>query len=521
MKPPQCSPCTETATIERSPTSSTSTTTTTTPIASVTTTEDKSSYERRNIIAKGQTRFEGISKLAPPQPSIERLSERVINVLGMNPAPYTLNGTNCYLVGTGPKRILIDTGNPPLSEMMFNFGGPDSHVEFLQNLVSICEEENCEIELILVTHLHFDHFGGVRGILNQFGQNIPVGMLPAPRHHMSIWTMLELEQRGMLDLLESGPSPFANGTYNPNIRKTMCDEDIPEWPNNNDVTWDIAGRNRIDIQLDYHYMKRHYAFYKAWYDSNDTSMTARFLKHGEIIRTEGATLRVMFTPGHAENHASFVLDEERSIFSGDNVLGYGTTQLSELYDYMASLEAMQRYSPARLYPGHGGCIYDGSGLLTRYYAHRQSREDQIFDWLFLMKKEKKLVTAMDIAQEFYVNTPPKRMIMAKENIERILLKLYRSGSAIVWKSREGVEKGSLPKYGYMNIMDEELSWELKDSSTNNSSESLRHEKFVAVLFNAMGVDPIVDSFPKILEPEDILKESGDEERQNEEMEAKL
>ena len=126
---------------------------------------------------------------------------------------------------------------------------------------------------------------------------------------------------------------------------------------------------------------------------------------------------------------------------------------------------------------------------------------------------------MDIAQEFYVNTPPKRMIMAKENIERILLKLYRSGSAIVWKSREGVEKGSLPKYGYMNIMDEELSWELKDSSTNNSSESLRHEKFVAVLFNAMGVDPIVDSFPKILEPEDILKESGDEERQN--VEAKL
>ena len=66
-------------------------------------------------------------------------------------------------------------------------------------------------------------------------------MLPAPRHHMSIWTMLELEQRGMLDLLESGPSPFANGTYNPNIRKTMCDEDIPEWPNNNE--WRVGTVN--------------------------------------------------------------------------------------------------------------------------------------------------------------------------------------------------------------------------------------------------------------------------------------
>ena len=86
-------------------------------------------------------------------PDIEHLSQRVIRILGQNPHPMTLQGTNSYIVGTGSKRLLIDTSSP----------GTQKYASLLQ---STLEKLNSTISTILLTHYHYDHIGMVSSLLN-------------------------------------------------------------------------------------------------------------------------------------------------------------------------------------------------------------------------------------------------------------------------------------------------------------------------------------------------------------------
>jgi hypothetical protein len=102
----------------------------------------------RNVVADGLERFSDAGKL-PAQPPWEALSERVICVLAGNPGPYTLNGTNCYLVGTGRRRLLIDSGEDTRG-----------HAQLMHNLEACMAAHGVEgIQEILITHHHHDHYG--------------------------------------------------------------------------------------------------------------------------------------------------------------------------------------------------------------------------------------------------------------------------------------------------------------------------------------------------------------------------
>ncbi len=106
---------------------------------------------------------------------------------------------------------------------------------------------------------------------------------------------------------------------------------------------------------------------------------------GTLIETEGATLKAIFTPGHACDHLCYWLEEERAIFTGDVVLGAGTTVIPEhggdLFDYMRSLECLLALEPEVLYPAHGPMIRNASEKIRQYIAHRELREQQILEVL--------------------------------------------------------------------------------------------------------------------------------------------
>ena len=95
----------------------------------------------------------------------------------------------------------------------------------------------------------------------------------------------------------------------------------------------------------------------------------------------GVTLRALHTPGHASDHLSFLLEEEHALFSGDHVLGRGTTVIAwpdgDLGAYVASLERARTVKPARIYPGHGPVIADPAPVLDYYIEHRRQREEEV------------------------------------------------------------------------------------------------------------------------------------------------
>lgn len=90
-----------------------------------------------------------LPKGLPPLPLVEKVSDRVTRILGLNPGSHTLQGTNTYLVGKGEEKILIDTGEDITST---------SYVDLLFN-IALPSSSTRQISRILLTHGHGDHQG--------------------------------------------------------------------------------------------------------------------------------------------------------------------------------------------------------------------------------------------------------------------------------------------------------------------------------------------------------------------------
>lgn len=118
-------------------------------------------------------------------------------------------------------------------------------------------------------------------------------------------------------------------------------------------------------------------------DEAYSDLPLAYLEDGARIETDGATLRAIHTPGHAKDHLCYYLEEEKALFTGDLVLGAGTTVVPEegggLIEYMASLRKLLPLDLAVIYPAHGPAIRDPYKKLNDYIAHRELRENQILE----------------------------------------------------------------------------------------------------------------------------------------------
>ena len=99
------------------------------------------------------------------------------------------------------------------------------------------------------------------------------------------------------------------------------------------------------------------------------------------------TLRVMDAPGHTFDHVVFYERREGALFTGDTILGRGTTVIAppggSMRPYQRTLERLRGEFPdARvIYGGHGPPIDDPRAKITEYVEHRHMRECQVIDAL--------------------------------------------------------------------------------------------------------------------------------------------
>ncbi len=271
-------------------------------------------------------------------PDFARHSARVATVLGQNPGPFTGPGTNTYIVGTGKRPILLDTG-----------AGAAVYEELLPHaLREVSRSEG--LERIVCTHAHPDHIGGVPQVHRRFGQ---------------------------LEVLKK------------------------PWPGKDEVA----------------------------------RATIAPIEDGAIVETEGVTLRAVHTPGHAPDHLCYYLEEERALFTGDVVLGAGTTVIpddtGDLGQYMDSLRRLLELELELIYPAHGPVIRNPRQKIEEYIAHRELRERQVLEALAGGEP----LEPMQIVKRIYVDVPEFLHAAASNSVRSHLKKLRNEGRVIEHESR--------------------------------------------------------------------------------------
>ena len=121
-------------------------------------------------------------------------------------------------------------------------------------------------------------------------------------------------------------------------------------------------------------------------DGNDLGFVPDdFLADGAIVEGPSYRLETVATPGHASDHLAFALPDQSLLFSGDHVMGWGTTMIAppdgEMAEYMDSLARLLGRPETFYLPAHGGAIPDAHSYVRALISHRKMRERAILDGL--------------------------------------------------------------------------------------------------------------------------------------------
>jgi len=309
------------------------------------------------------------------------------------PTPFMVGRVNAYLIEDSPL-TLVDSG-------------PNSAkaLDELEQALAARGHRIEDIELLVITHQHIDHFGLASILARRSGAEVATlsGLAPFLAGYGE---QADLEDR------------FAE--------RLMLRHGIPP---------EIVTALRAVS-----------AGFRAWGSAVEVT---RPLADGATLQLRDRTLRVLHRPGHSPSDTVF-LDEQRSILlAADHLIAhissnpllarpldadeeYTEPRPQALITYMASLERTRAMDLALVLPGHGRPISDHAALIDERFRLHARRAQKIARLIAVQPR-----TAHEIAQELWGNVAVTQAFLTLSEVLGHVDLLLRDG-AVVEEEQLGV-----------------------------------------------------------------------------------
>jgi len=157
---------------------------------------------------------------------------------------------------------------------------------------------------------------------------------------------------------------------------------------------------------------------KAWFPMEP-------LYDGDTFVANGLDVQAVATPGHCPDHVAYFCPQRGVLFTGDTILGVGSSTVSDLFDYMATLDRLARLPSQVICPAHGPVVGDPAAKIREYIEHRLTREREVLGQLGGDPR-----TPREMVLAIYADVDPRLHDAAERNVRTHLAKLVKEGRAI-------------------------------------------------------------------------------------------
>ncbi|GAB5601597.1 MBL fold metallo-hydrolase [Thermus sp. FJN-A] len=249
------------------------------------------------------------------------------------PIPYPLKAVNLYLLKGEGEVALVDTALGTKTAR--------GSLELYLAELGLCFQD---VHVVLLTHHHPDHYG-LAGFFEGLGARVYLHEEEFPRGHR-FWLHPEAFAEASWQLFRDHGTPESALR---DIRETMA-----------------KTRERVH-----------------------PPQSPIPLRDGEVLEVAGRRLRAIWTPGHADGHVAFLLEDEGILLAGDallervspNVGLWAYTRENPLEDFLGSLDRISELPLREAHAGHFGPIPQVKRRAEELKLHHQERLEALLGLL--------------------------------------------------------------------------------------------------------------------------------------------